>query len=116
MPPSTAGVPSRSARSATARAPTTSPPPPMPTHSTRADAHAVRLLDAAVVGERVKRQLAVGPHALLEGAAQLGLVRLADQVVALVVEGQIQEEALVLEAEVLAGFTDSTLAQGDELL
>ena len=62
------------------------------------------------------RRLGVGPHALLEGAPQLGLVRGADDVVALVLEGGIEEEAVVLDLEVLALLADSALAQGDELL
>ena len=66
--------------------------------------------------ERLDRRLAVGPDALLERAAQLGLVRLADEVVALVVERRVEEEAVVLELEVLVRLADATLAQGDELL
>jgi hypothetical protein len=81
-----------------------------------ADADAVGLLDAAVVGKRVQGWLAVGPDALLEGAAQLGPMGLPDQVVALVVERRIQEETVVLEPEVLAGLPDAALAQRDQLL
>jgi len=82
----------------------------------RPHAHPVRLRNPAVLRQGVGRRIAVGPDALLEGATQLRLVRLAHQVVALVVEGRIQEEALVLETEVLLRLADSTLAQGDELL
>src|SRR3954449_4221803 len=82
----------------------------------RSDPDAVGLRDAAVGGDGVPGQLAVGPHALLEGAPQLGLVRLADQVGALVVEGRIEEEAVVLELEVTIGFADPALAEGEQLL
>ena len=81
-----------------------------------ADAHPVGLGDPAVLRQRVRGRLALGPHALLEGAPQLGLVRLAHQVAALVVEGRVEEEAVVLELEVLVGLADAALAQGDELL
>jgi hypothetical protein len=50
----------------------------------------------------VGRRIAVGPDALLEGALELGKVGVAHQVVALVVERGVQEEAVVLELEVLA--------------
>ncbi len=81
----------------------------------RADAHPVRLLHGAR-GELAQRGLAVAPHALLERAAQLRLMGLAHQVVALVIEGGVQEEALVLELEVLFGLADPALAQGQQLL
>ena len=61
-------------------------------------------------------RLLVGPDALLERAAKLGVVRLAHQVVALVVEGRVEEEALVLELEVLVLLANPALAQGHELL
>ncbi len=61
-------------------------------------------------------RLAVAPDALLERPAQLGLVGLAHEVAALVVEGGVQEEALVREPEGLAGLAHAALAQGDELL
>ena len=48
--------------------------------------------------------------------AQLGLVRLADEVVALVVERGVEEEAVVLELEVLVLLADAALAQREELL
>ena len=57
----------------------------------------------------MQRRLAVAPHALLERAAQLRLVGLAHEVVALVVEGGVQEEALVLEPEVLFRLADPPL-------
>jgi hypothetical protein len=44
------------------------------------------------------------------------VVGLADEVVALVVEGRIEEEALVLDLEVLVLLADPTLAQGQQLL
>jgi hypothetical protein len=43
-------------------------------------------------------------------------MRLAHQVVALVVERRIQEEAVVVELEVLVGLADPTLAERDQLL
>ena len=61
-------------------------------------------------------RLLVGPHALLEGAAKLGVVGFANQVVALVVERRVEEELLVLELEVLVLFPDPALAHGHELL
>ena len=81
-----------------------------------ADAHAVGLRDPAVHRQRARRRLAVGPDALLERAAQLGLVRLAHEVVALVVERRVQEEAVVLEREVLVRLADAALAEGEQLL
>ena len=81
----------------------------------RPDADAVGLRDAAVAGQRLGRRLGVGPDALLEGAPQLGLVGGANDVVALVFECRIQEEAVMLDLEVLALFADASLAQGDEL-
>jgi len=81
-----------------------------------ADADAVRLRDAAVARQRVGGRLGIGPHALLESAAQLGLVRGAHDVVALMLERRIQEESLVVELEVLVVLADAALAQGDELL
>ena len=81
-----------------------------------ADAHAVGLLDPAVQRPGVGRGLAVGPDTLLERAAQLGLVGLAHEVDALVIEGRVEEEPLVLELEVALGLADSALAQGHELL
>ena len=58
----------------------------------------------------------VGPDALLERAAQLGVVRLADEVVALVVEGGVEEEAVVLELEMPVLLADPALAEGQQLL
>ena len=77
------------------------------------DPHAVGLLDAAVLDQRLGRRLAVGPDALLERPAQLRVVRLAHQVVALVVEGGVEEEAVVLELEVPVLLPDAALAQGE---
>ena len=62
------------------------------------------------------RRLAVAPDALLERAAQLGLVGLAHEVVALVVERGVQEEALVGEPERLAGLAQDALAERQQLL
>ena len=81
-----------------------------------AQANAVGLGDAAVLEQRSRRRLLVGPDTLLERAAQLGVVGLADQVVPLVVEGRVEEEALVLELEVLVLLADAALAQGQQLL
>ena len=77
---------------------------------------AVGLRDAAVLEQRRGRRLLVGPDALLERAAQLRVMGLADQVVPLVVEGRVEEEALVLELEVLVLLADAALAQGQQLL
>ena len=52
----------------------------------------------------------------LERTPELGHVRLADEVTTLVVEGRVQEEPLVLEAEMLARLADPALAKGQELL
>ena len=81
-----------------------------------AEPDAVGLGDAAVLEQRPRRRLLVGPDALLERAAQLRVVGLAHQVVALVVEGRVEEEALVLELEVLVLLADAALAQGQQLL
>ena len=81
-----------------------------------ADADAVGLRDAAVLQQGPRRRLLVGPDALLERAPQLRVVGLAHEVVALVVEGRVEEELLVLELEVLVLLADPALAEGDELL
>src|SRR3954471_7403106 len=81
-----------------------------------ADAHAIGLWDAAVLQQGPGRRLLVRPHALLERPAKLGMVRLADQVVALVVKGGVEEETVVLDLEVLLLLADAALAQGYELL
>ena len=82
----------------------------------RADAHAVWLLHLGARRERAERRLAVAPHALLERAAQLGLVGLAHEVARLAVEGGVQEEAVVGEPKRLAGLAKHPLSQGDQLL
>jgi hypothetical protein len=82
----------------------------------RPDPHAVGLRDAAILRQRPGRRLAVGPDALLERARQLGAVRVTDEVVALVVEGGVEEEAVVLDLEVPVLLADAALAQGEELL
>src|SRR3954454_6233581 len=81
-----------------------------------AQENAVGLGDAAVLEQRFRRRLLVGPDTLLERAAQLRVVRFADQVVPLVVEGGVEEEPLVLELEVLVLLTDAALAQSEQLL
>ncbi len=81
-----------------------------------ADAHAIGLGDAAVAQKRPRGRLLVGPDALLEGAAKLGVMRLANEVVALVVERGVEEEALVLNLEVLVLLADPALAKRYELL
>jgi hypothetical protein len=81
-----------------------------------ADADAVGLRDPAVLEKRARGRLLVGPDALLEGAPQLRVVRVADEVVALMVEGGIEEELLVLELEVLVLLPDPALPEGQELL
>ena len=80
------------------------------------DAHALGLLDAAFDAESVHGRLAVVPHAFLERTAQLRLVGLAHEVVALVIERGVQEKAVVIELEVLFRLANTALAQGDELL
>src|SRR5581483_2536366 len=81
-----------------------------------ADPDAIGLGDAAVLQERARRRLLVGPDALLERAPELRVVRLPHQVIALMVEGGVEEEPLVLELEVLVLLADPPLSQGDELL
>ena len=81
-----------------------------------AQANPVRLGDAAVLEQRLRRRLLVGPDTLLESAAQLRVVRFTDEVVPLVIEGRVEEEALVLEFEVLVLLADAALAQSEQLL
>jgi hypothetical protein len=76
----------------------------------------VRLRDAAVLDQRPRGRLLVGPDTLLERATQLGMVGLADEIVLLVVEGRVQEEALVLHLEMLVLLADTALAKSEELL
>ena len=61
-------------------------------------------------------RLALRPDSLFKGTPQLGLVRLPDEVVALVIERRVQEEAVVLEREVLVGLADAALAERHQLL
>ena len=83
----------------------------------RADADALGLGDAAVARQRVRRRLAVGPHALLEGAPQLGLVRRAHDVVALVLEGRDRGRSGRARARsACASSRIAALAQGEQLL
>ena len=70
----------------------------------------------AVLEQRPRGRLAVGPDALLEGAAELGHVRVPDDLVALVVERGVEEEAVVLDLEMLVLFANAALAQGEQLL
>src|SRR5215213_10171129 len=81
-----------------------------------ADAHPLRLRDAAVLEQRLRRRLVVRPHTLLERPGELREMRLADQVVPLVVERGVEEEAVVLDLEVLVLFADPAFTQGEELL
>src|SRR5947209_16729617 len=81
-----------------------------------ADPDAVGLGDPTVTCERFGGRLSLGPDPLLERAGELGLVGLAHQVVALVVEGRIQKEPVVLDPEVLVALADAALAERDELL
>ena len=76
-----------------------------------ADADPVGLHELVAAVQRVRRGLAVAPHALLERARELGPVGLAHQVGALMVERRVQEETLVIELEVLLGFADAALAE-----
>ena len=81
-----------------------------------ADPHAVRLLDPAVLDERLGRRLPVGPDPFLERTPELGVVRLAHEVVALVVEGGIEEEPVVVQLEMPAFLPDPALAKREQLL
>src|SRR5918997_1736153 len=70
-PPTTVGVPSRRASCATASAPTTSPPPPMPTARTR-PAEPSASINEGLAELRQRRNAAVGDRAdLLRGALEL---------------------------------------------
>jgi hypothetical protein len=64
----------------------------------------------------VQGRLAVAPDTLLERATQLGLVGLADEIAGLVVEGGVEEEALVCEPEWLLTLGEEALAKCKELL
>ncbi len=64
----------------------------------------------------MQRRLAVAPDALLERAAQLGLVGLAHEIAALVVERGVQEKTLVGKPERLAGLAQDALAERQQLL
>jgi hypothetical protein len=81
-----------------------------------ADTHPVGLRDPAVLEQRPRRWLLVGPHPLLQGAPELGVVGLAHEVVALVIEGGIEEEPIMLDLEVLVLLPNAPLAEGHELL
>src|SRR6185312_14721784 len=80
------------------------------------DPNAVRLRHRGARDEAVHRRLAVAPHALLERAAQLGLVGLAHQIARLVVESRIQEEPLVREAEGSVRLRRGAATDREELL
>jgi len=60
---------------------------------------------------RVGLRLAVAPHTLLERACQLRPVRFTDQVGPLMIERRVQEEAVVVEPEVLLGLADTAFAK-----
>jgi hypothetical protein len=64
----------------------------------------------------VEAGLTFAPDALFERPAQLRLVRCANQVGALVVEGGVEEEALVFDDKVLVRLTEAPLPKRDELL
>ena len=68
------------------------------------------LLDAAFDAECVHGRLAVVPHTFLERSTQLRLVRFAHEIVALMIEGGVEEEAVVLELEMLFGLANPALA------
>ena len=78
--------------------------------------NAIGLRDPTVLKQCASRRLLVGPDAFLKSATQLRMVRVADEVVSLVIESWIEEELLVLEFEVLFLFCDPALAQGYALL
>jgi hypothetical protein len=80
------------------------------------DADPVRLRDAAVLQQGAGGRIAVRPDTLLERAPELGQVRVAHEVVALMVEGGVEEELIVLDLEVLALLADPALAQREQLL
>jgi len=86
------------------------------TSAQAADPDAVRLLHGGTRDEAVQRRLAVAPDALLECAAQLGLVGLADEVAGLVVERGVEEKPLVGQPEGLSGLRQDTLAERQKLL
>ena len=81
-----------------------------------ADPDPVGLRDAAVLEQRPRGRLLVGPDALLESATELRVMRFADEIVPLVVEGRVEEELVVLDLEMLVVLADSALPKGDELL
>jgi hypothetical protein len=64
----------------------------------------------------VQCRLAVRPNAFLQRTTQLRTVRLANEVGTLVIERRVQEEASVLDFEMLARLANATLSQGDKLL
>jgi chromosome segregation protein len=75
-----------------------------------------RLSELTLAVEGGRGRLAVGPHALLERARELGVVGLAYEAAGLVVEGRIEEEAVVFDLEVAVFLADSTLAESQQLL
>src|SRR3954451_2309761 len=80
------------------------------------DAYAIRLRDAAVHRDRAARRLAVRPHALLQRPPELRVMGLAHQIVALVIERGVEEEAVVLELEVPVRLANSAFAERQQLL
>src|ERR671930_379436 len=81
-----------------------------------ANANALGLSHIAVPEQRPRRRLAIRPDALLQRPRQLRLVGLADEVPGLVVERRIEEEAVVLDLEVLVLLADAALAERQQLL
>src|SRR3954466_7966956 len=81
-----------------------------------ADPHAVGLRNPTGRVEVRRQRLTVRPHALLERATELRAVRRAHQVALLMVEGGVEEEAVVLDLEMPILFADAALPEGHELL
>ena len=80
------------------------------------DAHPVGLHDVLPAVQCLGVGLAVGPDTLLERPGELGSVGFADEIGPLVIERRVQEEAFVIELEVLLGFTNAALAERQQLL
>ena len=78
--------------------------------------HAVRLVDPAVLNQRLGGRVSVGPDTFLERSPELRVVRLANEVVALVVEGGVEEEAVVIELEMAVFLPDPTFTERQKLL
>src|SRR5204863_9398388 len=74
------------------------------------------LRDLALAVKQVRRRLAVGPDALLQCPLELRMVRVAHEAAGLMVEGGVEEEAIVLDLEMAVLLADSPLAEREELL